>query len=291
MVKDDGKLSKIIYENDVLMTIKPTSRIFTILGCGSSHGVPRSDGDWGACDPNNPRNRRRRASLLIEQFGPMGEKTTVVVDTGPDFREQMISARVRYIDAVIYTHGHADHIHGIGDLRAFAMAHRKRVQIYSDKVTLETLEDSFEYCFKTPKGSEYPPVIEHNLIKDMNTSIEIDGEGGIIPLMPIDLIHGPIHSLGFRIGNFAYCSDVSQFPEESMEKLLGLDTIIIDATLPKPHFSHFSLDQATEWVKKLGAKQAYITHMHTALDYDYVMSSTPEYIAPCYDGLKIEVTL
>lgn len=272
-------------------TSKPTCQVFTILGCGSSHGVPRSDGDWGSCNPNNPKNRRRRASLLIEQFSPMGEKTTVVVDTGPDFREQMISARVKYIDAVVYTHGHADHTHGIGDLRAFAMAHRKRVQIHSDSLTLETLENSFGYCLNTPQGSEYPPVADHNLIADTNTQIEINGEGGVISLTPIDLVHGPIHSLGFRVGNFAYCSDVSHFPEESIEKLQGLDTLIIDATLPKPHFSHFSLDQAAEWAGKLGAKKAYITHMHTALDYDYVISSTPDHIAPCYDGLKIEVSL
>lgn len=270
---------------------KPTSQVFTILGCGSSHGVPRADGDWGVCDPNNPKNRRRRASLLIEQFGPMGEKTTVVIDTGPDFRDQMISARVKYIDAVIYTHGHADHIHGIGDLRAFAMAHRKRVQIYSDPLALKTLEGSFSYCFKSPKGSDYPPVAEHNMISDINSPIEIDGEGGVISLLPIELVHGPIHSLGFRIGNFAYCSDVSDFPAHSIKKLQGLDTLIIDATLPKPHFSHFSLDQACEWADRLGAKRAYITHMHTALDYDVVMSSTPEHIAPCYDGLKIEVAL
>lgn len=271
--------------------IKPTGQIFTILGCGSSHGVPRADGDWGVCNSTNPRNRRRRACLLIEQFGPMGEKTTVVIDTGPDFRDQMISARVKYIDAVVYTHGHADHTHGIGDLRAFAMAHRKRVQVYSDGVTLKTLEESFGYCLKSPEGSEYPPVAEHNLIADTDTPIEIEGEGGVISLTPIDLVHGPIHSLGFRIGNFAYCSDVSKFPEESIEKLQGLDTLIIDATLPKPHFSHFSLDQAAEWAIKLGAKQAYVTHMHTALDYEQVMSSTPDHIEPCYDGMKIEVAL
>lgn len=271
------------------MKTKPITQVFTILGCGSSHGVPRSDGDWGACDPNNPKNRRRRASLLVEQFGPMGEKTTVVIDTGPDFREQMISARVKYIDGVVYTHGHADHTHGIGDLRAFAMAHRKRVQIYSDDATLKSLEVSFDYCLRSPEGSDYPPVAEHSLIE--GAPIKINGEGGVLSLMPVDLIHGPIHSLGFRIGNFAYCSDVSGFPEESIEKLQGLDTLIIDATLPKPHFSHFSLQQAVEWTDKLGAKQAYITHMHTALDYDYVMSSTPDHMAPCYDGLKFEVTL
>lgn len=273
------------------MTIKPTSQVFTILGCGSSHGVPRSDGDWGVCDPNNSKNRRRRASLLIEQLGPMGEKTTVVIDTGPDFREQMISARVKYIDAVIYTHGHADHTHGIGDLRAFAMAHRKRIPIHSDSGTLKILEESFEYCIKSPIGSGYQPIVEHTLIDGIDTPIEIDGEGGMVSLRPIDLEHGPIQSLGFRIGNFAYCTDVSVFPEESIEKLQGLDTLIIDATLTTPHFSHLSLDQAVEWAIKLGAKQAYITHMHTALDYDYVMSSTPDHIAPCYDGLQIKVSL
>lgn len=273
------------------MTAKPIKQIFTILGCGSSQGVPRPDGHWGACDPKNPKNRRRRASFLIEQISDDGGKTTIVIDTGPDFREQMISARVKHIDAVIYTHEHADHTHGIADLRGFALAMKKRVDIYANERTLDYLTDAFSFCLKTPPGSDYPPIVSGNLIDEDCDAVTIEGAGGPVTLMLIKQIHGPIETLGFRIGNLAYCSDVSDFPKESVEKLQDLDHLIIDATLPKPHFSHFSLEQALEWIEKLSPKQAYITHMHIPLDYDAVMRDTPDHVQPSHDGLSFEVIL
>lgn len=269
------------------MASTPVKQVFTILGCGSSHGVPRADGDWGSCDPENPKNRRRRASLLIEQIASDGGKTTIVIDTGPDFREQMISAGVKNIDAVFYTHQHADHTHGVGDLRGFVMGTRNRINIYADAPTIEFLYQSFGYCLKSPPGSDYPPIITSNVIEDLDKPIMVTGDGGDIELHPLDLIHGPIHSLGFRIGNFAYCSDVNDFPDKTVDKLSGLETLIIDATLPKAHFSHFSLGQAVSWVEKLAPKKAYLTHMHTPMDYDDVMTQTDEHIEPAYDGLQI----
>ena len=273
------------------MESKPTKQVFTVLGCSSSPGVPRPTGDWGACDPQNPKNRRRRASLLIEQYAQNGGKTTVVVDTGPDFREQMISAQVTNIDGVVYTHSHADHIHGIDDLRTFALDGRKKIDIYLDAPTLQHLKTCFGYVIASPKNSAYPPIVQTNLISDLDEKLCISGEGGTIEIDLIDQIHGSIRSLGLRIGNFAYCSDVNEFPSESVAKLQGLDTLIIDATLMKPHISHFSLDQAIEWVGKLGAKQAITTHMHTPLDYDAVMTYTPENMQPAYDGMQIEQIL
>ncbi|MBO6917674.1 MAG: MBL fold metallo-hydrolase [Rhizobiaceae bacterium] len=269
------------------MENKPTKQVFTVLGCSSSPGVPRPSGDWGACDPSNPKNRRRRASLLIEQYSADGGKTNVVIDTGPDFREQMISANVTKIDGVLYTHAHADHIHGIDDLRTFALDGRKKIDIYLNAPTLDHLKSSFGYVITSPPNSSYPPIVQTNLITDLNEKLCITGDGGTVEIDLIDQVHGNIRSIGLRIGNFAYCCDVNAFPDDSIAKLQGLDTLIIDATLMKPHISHFSLDQAIEWTKKLGAKRAYTTHMHTPLDYDAVMAYTPDHMQPAYDGLQI----
>ncbi len=273
------------------MEIKPVKQVFTVLGCSSSPGVPRPSGDWGACNPNNPKNRRRRASLLIEQYAADGGKTTVVVDTGPDFREQMLSAKVSKIDGVIYTHAHADHIHGIDDLRTFALDGRKKIDIYLNTETLERLEQAFGYVIKSPPNSNYPPIVQTNLITNLDEKLLISGDGGAIEIDLIDQIHGDIRSIGIRVGDFAYCCDVNAFPENSIAKLQGLETLIIDATLMKPHVSHFSLDQAIEWAEKLGAKHAFTTHMHTPLDYDAVMNYTPDHMQPAYDGLQIEQLL
>jgi phosphoribosyl 1,2-cyclic phosphate phosphodiesterase len=189
-------------------------RRFTILGCGSSPGVPRIDGDWGACDPANPRNRRTRAAFLVRQIGPSGT-TTVVIDTGPDFREQMIRAEVRSLDAALYTHPHADHIHGIDDLRGFALRQRQQIPIYANAFTLERIRESFGYCFETPQGSAYPPIIHPHVFANDAEPWTIDGAGGPISVRPLELIHGDIVSIGFRIGDVAYCSDVSDISEKS----------------------------------------------------------------------------
>ncbi|EJF88834.1 MBL fold metallo-hydrolase [Bartonella tamiae] len=258
---------------------------FTILGCGSSPGVPRSNGEWGACNPKNLKNRRYRAALLIERFNKNGEKTTIVVDTGPDFRSQMIDAQVHNIDAVIYTHAHADHIHGIDDLRSYVIAQKQLMNIYADDATFKRMNDAFGYCFQTPLGSNYPPILQHNRIESYQ-KFTIKGQGGVVNILPVLQIHGDINSLGFRVGNVAYCTDVNEFPDKTPDYLLNLDVLIIDALQYKPHASHFSVDQALEWIKKLKPKRAILTHMHIALDYDAVMDYTPENVEPAYQGLK-----
>lgn len=186
----------------------------TILGCGSSPGVPRVTGDWGACDPSNPKNRRKRAAALVERISQDGATTTVVIDTGPDFREQMLMANVQHIDSVVYTHPHADHIHGIDDLRSYVIEQQQMIDIHADRSTMFRLREAFGYCFETPKGSSYPPILKARLI-DHDEAFEIDGRGGIIRFQPLPQMHGDITSLGFRIGNLAYCSDVSAYPEAS----------------------------------------------------------------------------
>jgi phosphoribosyl 1,2-cyclic phosphate phosphodiesterase len=266
------------------------TRRFTILGCGSSPGVPRISGDWGACDPANPKNRRTRAAFLVEQFGPDGV-TTVVIDTGPDFRMQMIAAGVESIDAVLYSHPHADHIHGIDDIRGFVLHNRRQVPIWADAPTMERIREGFGYCLKTPPGSMYPPIVTENLIDPMDAPVTIDGGGGSITFQPLLQIHGSIHSLGFRIGDVAYCSDISNFPDETVACLQGLDMLVIDALQYRYHSSHLSLSQALEWIERLKPSRAILTHMHVPLDYDTVQRETPAHVEPAYDGLSFEIAL
>ena len=227
---------------------------FTILGCGSSPGVPRIMGDWGACDPQNPKNNRMRSALLIERIKDTGQKTTIVVDTGPDFRQQMLMANVKYIDAVVYTHGHADHTHGIDDLRPYAFEQKDKIAVYADFTTLEKLRESFGYCFSTPAGSNYPPILMAHQIAD-GEEFSIQGAAGEISLLPLLQHHGNSLSLGFRIGDVAYCTDVSHFPDETVENLKGLDVLILDCLQYKPHPSHLSLEQALSWIEKLKPKK------------------------------------
>ncbi|WP_296104450.1 MBL fold metallo-hydrolase [uncultured Agrobacterium sp.] len=266
-------------------------RRFTILGCSSSPGVPRINGDWGACDPTNPKNRRTRAAFLIEQISPDGGVTTVVVDTGPDFREQMIAAGVKAIDAVIYTHHHADHLHGIDDLRGYFITSGSRIPIYAEPDTMQRIRDGFPYCLETPAGSNYPPIVKPNLIEDLDQDIVIKGEGGPLRIRPHLQQHGDIVSLGFRVGDVAYCTDVSDFPPESVEKLQNLDMIVIDTLQYRYHPSHLSLEQSLGWIETFGAKHAILTHMHTPLDYETVLRETPDHVEPGYDQMRFEVEL
>jgi phosphoribosyl 1,2-cyclic phosphate phosphodiesterase len=261
---------------------------FTILGCGSSPGVPRISGDWGACDPTNPKNKRLRASLLVERVRDNGSKTIVVIDTGPDFRQQMITAQVKRLDAVVYTHAHADHIHGIDDLRGFWLEQKKRIDIYADTETSGRLRQGFGYCFDTPPGSYYPPILTEHRIEH-GVPFSIGGPGGTIEFEPLPQQHGAIISLGFRIGSLAYCSDVSGFPGRTVERLTGLDVLIIDALQYKPHPTHISLEQSLNWIKELMPRRAIFTHMHTPLDYDLVNAQTPEHTEPGFDGMTISL--
>ncbi|KFB10005.1 MBL fold metallo-hydrolase [Nitratireductor basaltis] len=260
----------------------------TILGCGSSPGVPRIMGDWGACDPKNPKNRRTRAAALVERIGANGRTTRVVIDTGPDFRSQMISAKVDHLDGVLYTHPHADHIHGIDDLRGYVLAQNALMDVYADQPTMERLVEAFSYCFETPAGSNYPPILKGHIIEP-GREITIAGEGGPITFEPLRQVHGAIHSLGFRVGSMAYCSDVSAFPPETAERLHDLDVLVIDALQYKRHPSHFSLAEALEWIKRLKPGKAVLTHMHIPLDYATVERETPAHVIPAHDGLLLEI--
>jgi len=260
----------------------------TILGCGSSPGTPRPNGDWGACDPADPRNRRSRASALIERVREDGAATSVLIDTGPDFRNQMIDAGVRHIDAVVYTHAHADHIHGVDDLRTYTLSQRRLIDVYADLVTLNRLYEGFGYCFEQPPGSSYPPILKANVISH-DAPFTIEGEGGPLTFMPLPQMHGDIISLGFRVGNLAYCSDVNDYPHATVSRMSGLKLLVIDALQYRGHPSHLSLSEALGWIERLGAERAVLTHMHTPLDYATVQRETPDNVEPGHDGLVMEI--
>jgi phosphoribosyl 1,2-cyclic phosphate phosphodiesterase len=259
----------------------------TILGCGSSGGVPRIGGGWGKCDQNNPKNRRRRCSVLVERRGP-GGRTAVLIDTPPDLREQLLDVRLNALDAVLYTHDHADHTHGIDDLRMVAYSMKRRIPCHMDPVTKEALVRRFEYCFQAQPGSSYPPILEAVSI-DAGGVVRIEGAGGIIEAQSIAQAHGDIGSLGFRIGNFAYSPDISGFIDGSERLLAGLDLWVVDALRPEPHPSHFHLKRALTWIERLAPARALLTHMTAELDYDTLRRTLPAHIEPAYDGMVIEL--
>lgn len=257
---------------------------FTILGCGSSPGVPRPALGWGDCDPNNPKNRRRRTSLLVERRGDAGV-TTVLIDTSPDLREQLLDANVDWIDGVLYTHEHADHTHGIDDLRSLFIKRRRQVEVYLDDHTAEMMQARFGYCFKSPPGSEYPPIVNDNRI-GAGREVVIQGQGGPITALPILQQHGDIASLGFRFGNVAYSCDLSGMPPESAAALTGLDVWIVDALRYRPHPSHLSLADALGWIERLKPKRAILTNLHADLDYETLRREVPPHVEPAYDGIS-----
>jgi phosphoribosyl 1,2-cyclic phosphate phosphodiesterase len=259
---------------------------FTILGCGSSGGVPRPALGWGACDPNNPKNRRRRTSLLVERRGPAGV-TRVLIDTSPDLREQLLDAGVDGLDAVFYSHEHADHTHGIDDLRSLYIRRRQPIDAYLDESTARTIRARFGYCFASPPGSEYPPIVrERRLVA--GAPVPVPGAGGPVPVLPLAQVHGDIASLGFRFGAVAYCSDLSTLPEASAAALTGLDVWIVDALRYKPHPSHFSVADALGWIERLRPRRAILTNLHSDLDYDELRRRLPPRVEPAFDGLRFE---
>ncbi len=245
----------------------------TILGCGTSGGVPKAPEYWGACDPNNPRNRRRRASVLVEY----GEKT-ILVDTTPDLREQMLSARVEKLDAVFYTHDHADHTHGIDDLRGFYQASGQRVPVFADEPTLAILKKRFDYIFRSQNG--YPAICRAHTL---NGPVKI----GDIKVIPFEQGHGEGISLGFRFGDMAYSTDLNMMPETAFEALAGVKVWVVDALRYKEHPTHSHLSQTLEWIKRVKPERAILTHMTWDMDYETLRKELPEGVEPAYDGMTV----
>ena len=258
----------------------------TILGCGSSGGVPRVAQGWGVCDPANPKNRRRRCSILVEQTGPEGV-TRVLVDTSPDLREQLIDARVKHLDGVLMTHAHADHTHGIDDVRPLVLNMRRMLDMHMDEATSDTVRHSFRYIFETPDGSQYPPLLRDRRIH-AGKACRIEGAGGVLEAVPLRLDHGEIESLGFRFGDVAYTPDVKSIFPESYPNLEGLDVWIIDALRYTSHPTHFCVDEALDMIKLFRPKRAILTNLATELDFATLKAELPPNVEPAYDMMRVE---
>lgn len=263
------------------------SLTLTILGCGSSAGVPRPALGWGACDPNNPKNRRLRCSLMVEKQSADGI-TRVIIDTSPDLREQLITANVDHIDAVFLTHEHADQTHGIDDLRSVVMHQHRRIPTYFNESTAKDIALRFSYCFVSPPGSDYPPILDRRSI-EAGESRTIEGKGGALTLTAFLLQHGNIPALGYRIGNAAYTPDLNDIPRESFAALENLDLWIIDGLRYAQHVSHFSIKDDLAWIARFKPKRAVITNMHADLDYEVLRKELPPHVVPAYDGMRLTI--
>lgn len=258
---------------------------FTILGCGSSGGVPRIGGHWGECDPANPKNRRSRCSLLIERIGAAGI-TRVLIDTSPDLREQLLRAEVATLDAVAFTHPHADHMHGLDDIRQITFNMHARLPVWADDPTTEALINRFGYAFVQPAGSAYPPICD---LRTIDGPFTVTGAGGPVTLVPFRVAHGNIPALGFRIGGLAYLPDVSAIPEEAWPVLAGLDIWVLDALRRKPHPSHAHLALSLEWIARAAPKEAVLTNLHIDLDHSDLERETPAHVRAAFDGMVLDL--
>lgn len=244
-----------------------------VLGCGTSGGVPRIGGQWGVCDPSEPKNRRRRSSVLVQT-----DTVSVIIDTTPDLREQCLDADLRRLDAVFYTHEHADHVNGIDDLRAFRYMQKAPVPAYADARTMARLQSRFGYIFIDQEG--YPAICQPRVI---DGPLRI----GDLPVQPVRQLHGPGETLGFRMGGFAYSTDLNGLPDSSKALLRGLDLWIVDALRPTPHPTHTHLAQTLDWIEEVQPRQALLTHMNWDMDYATLCAELPPGVRPAFDGQTI----
>lgn len=263
----------------------------TILGCGSSGGVPRADGNWGVCDPADPKNRRTRCSLLVRRLAeaPQAPATTLVVDTSPEFRQQMAATGAGRLDAALFTHDHADQSHGIDDLRVFWGTMGRRIPCHFDRECRTSLTRRFGYVFDGGLG--YPAICEAHEIPPHGTPWAVDGPSGAIPILTFDQEHGPIRAVGYRFGDVAYSPDVSDLPPEALPALSGLKLWIVDALRWTPHPTHFTVETALAWIAELKPERAILTNLHIDLDYQTLAAQLPANVEPAWDGMRVTVDL
>jgi len=263
----------------------------TILGCGSSGGVPRADGNWGVCDPADPRNRRSRCSLMVRRRSVEGPErwTTAVVDASPEFRQQTAAAGAKRLDALLMTHDHADQAHGIDDIRAFALRQRARIPCHADAATEATLLQRFGYIFRGDKG--YPAISDIVPTPPHSTPWEVTGPSGAIPVLTFDQDHGEVRSLGYRFGPVAYSSDVWELDDAAFRAMAGVDLWIVDALRYAPHPTHAHVERTLGWIERLKPSRAILTNLHIDLDYAELAARLPEGVEPAVDGMRMEVEL
>ncbi|HEY1752417.1 MAG TPA: MBL fold metallo-hydrolase [Caulobacteraceae bacterium] len=261
----------------------------TILGCGSSGGVPRADGNWGACDPADPRNRRDRCSMMIRRLSQEGPErwTTIVVDASPEFRLQTAAAGAKRLDALLLTHDHADQAHGIDDIRAFAMRQRARIPCHVDPVTRATMERRFGYIFTGEKG--YPAIADLVDIPPHGEPWRVDGPSGAIPVATFDQDHGEIRSVGYRFGPVAYSSDVLALDDAAFAAMAGVELWIVDALRYTPHPTHAHVERTLGWIERLRPRRAILTNLHIDLDYAELSGRLPPGVEPAVDGQRVVI--
>lgn len=262
---------------------------FTILGCGSSGGVPRADGDWGACDPEDPRNRRSRCSLLVRRLpaDAAGDPTTLIVDTSPDLRLQTAAAGVRRLDAILLSHDHADQTHGIDDVRAFFIRQRAKIPCLMDEVTHASMRRRFDYIFEATAG--YPAICEARRLPAHGPTWMLEGPSGPVPVRSFDMDHGgAMRCAGFRFGDVAYASDVVDLDETAFDALEGLDVFIVDALRWRPHPTHAHVEKAVGWIARIKPRRAILTNLHIDLDYRDLAAQLPPGVEPAFDGLTFD---
>jgi phosphoribosyl 1,2-cyclic phosphate phosphodiesterase len=253
---------------------------FIILGCGSSLGVPRADGDWGKCDPNEKKNYRTRCSALIK-FNNMN----ILLDTSPDLRTQLIKNNIKNINYVIYSHKHADQVHGINDLRVFSIINKKKINVYADKETRKYLYDNFNYCFED--SSDYKAILKLNKIKK-NFIFKNNKRSLSLKTIPVE--HGIIQSQAFIINkSCAYISDANKIHKKDFKYFKKLNYFIVDCLRINEHPSHFNLDDVIKLTNILRPKKTILTNLHSALDYKYLIKSLPKNIFPAYDGMSLNI--
>ena len=254
---------------------------FIILGCGSSMGVPRADGFFGKCNPKNSKNHRTRCSALIKT-----KNETIIIDTSPDLRQQLINNKIKTIDKVFYSHMHADQTHGINDLRVFYLKNKKTIPIYADIKTKKYLFDSFKYCFVN-NSKEYPATLKFNNI-DKNLFIK-DGKKRI-SVKPIVVKHGNVNSICYIFDKkLAYISDVSSINRKYYDYFKNLKYLIIDCLWSRYHPSHLNLENSLKLIRLFKPQKAILTNLHSDLDYDYLKKILPNNIIPAYDGLNLNL--
>ncbi|NDC56126.1 MAG: MBL fold metallo-hydrolase [Alphaproteobacteria bacterium] len=251
----------------------------TVLGCGGSGGVPLIGNQWGHADPNNPKNYRTRPSIFIQEG-----QTSVLIDTTPDMRQQLLRENITRVTHVLFTHAHADHTNGFDDIRSLNHLLKAKIPIYADEETGAELASRFAYAFQAPRddGFYQPSVVLNNFSEE---PLKI----GELTFIPIKQDHGYSTSWGFRVGDFAYNTDVKNFSDESLSALEGVKVWIVDALREEPHMTHSHLKQTLRWIRHLSPQQAYLTHMNHTVDFDEYHKKTPENVCPAWDGLVIEI--
>lgn len=265
----------------------------TMLGCGSSGGVPRATGAWGKCDPSEPRNRRSRCGLLLQKWpgaaGAATAATTVLIDTPPDLRTQLAEARPAHLDAILISHDHADQTNGFDDIRAFVVEQFRPIPVWQDDATRQTFMVRFGYAFEPQRG--YFPIARDAGHLAPLVPVTIEGAGGPLEILPLDQDHGFSRSLGFRIGPAAYSNDLVGMPEATFERLNGLGLWIVDALRETPHPTHAHLGLALDWIAKLKPQRAVLTNMHLDLDYAALKRKLPQGVEPGYDGWSADYSI